>query len=211
MSPAPLVLASTSPRRRELLAGLGLAFETQEAGVDERVPGVADPVAVARKLARRKARAVAHHGSGEMVLAADTVVALGERLLGKPGDAEEAAAMLRQLSGRWHEVITAVALALPGGPPCVGHATTRVRLRQLEASDIEAYVASGQPLDKAGAYGIQDREFDPVERCEGCYCNVMGLPLWLVTGMLRQGGVSVPVPPDQFAQRCAPCPLRLSA
>lgn len=195
----PLVLASASPRRAALLAQVGLAFEVRvsDAAEDADRPG-RDAAEVARDHARAKALAVARELPERLVLGADTVVVLDGEVLGKPRDAQEADAMLRRLSGREHEVITAVALALgDGGRTRLldEHAErTRVRFRQLAAAEIADYAASGEPLDKAGGYGIQGRGALLVRAIEGCYFNVVGLPLSSTWEMLvRLGWPEVPM------------------
>ena len=174
-----LVLASSSPRRTEILGRLGLTFETDEPGVDEpdAAPG-ADPVEVARGLALAKARAVAERRSAGTVLGADTVVELDGVVLGKPHDSEDAARMLRDLRGREHRVITAVALVdATTGEAAEGYRASRVLMREYTDDDIAAYVASGAPMDKAGAYGVQDEAFAPAAEVRGCHLNVVGLPV----------------------------------
>lgn len=178
----PLVLASASPRRAALLAQVGVPFEVRVSDVPEEAhePGRA-PEAIALEHARAKALAIAAAMPGRTVLGADTVVVLGDEVLGKPEDAVAAAAMLRALSGRAHEVITAIAVALGdegGAQVRAEHAEhTRVVFRALSEDEIAWYVASGEPLDKAGAYGIQGRGALLVRWIEGCYFNVVGLPL----------------------------------
>ncbi len=174
-----LVLASSSPRRTEILGRLGLPFETDEPGVDEpdAAPG-ADPVEVARERALEKARAVASRRSAGTVLGADTVVELDGVVLGKPRDEQDAARMLRDLRGREHRVITAVALVdAATGETAEGYRASRVAMRDYADDEIAAYVASGAPMDKAGAYGVQDEAFAPAAEVRGCYLNVVGLPV----------------------------------
>jgi len=191
----PLVLASASPRRAALLAQVGVAFEVRASDVPEEAdrPG-RDAGEVAREHARAKALAVARQLPERLVLGADTVVVLGGEVLGKPAGREEARVMLRRLSGREHAVITAVALALgdAGRARLLDeHAEcTRVRFRELGAAEIEDYVASGEPLDKAGAYGIQGRGALLVRAIEGCYFNVVGLPLSSTWEMLVRLGAA---------------------
>ena len=203
---AGLVLASGSPRRRELLSGAGLEFEVLPSGVDEeaeapRLP----PSRLATYLALTKALDVAWSRPEGVVLGADTVVVLSGQPLGKPRDAEEARATLQWLSGRSHRVITAVCLLQPRRPQrLTGLAVTRVRLRRLGEPEIEASIARGDPFDKAGAYAIQDEALRPVESYEGCYCNVVGLPVGLAAALLARAGIAVarrPLP------QCAECPL----
>jgi len=185
-----LILASASPRRRELLAQAGLQFEVMPAHVPEDpLPGE-EAIAYVTRLAREKAETVlaelAKKGGadGLAVLGADTTVTLDEEILGKPADAEDAARMLRRLSGRSHRVITGVALATARGTE-VAAEVTAVRFCTLSEEEIEAYVATGEPMDKAGAYAIQGRAARWIPRIEGCYFNVMGLPLALVWALLE--------------------------
>lgn len=185
------ILASASPRRRELLGALGYEFEVVPADLDEDALTYGrDAIAVARRIARAKALHVAASRSDKAVLAADTVVSLRGQLLSKPVDVGDARRMLNALSGRTHRVVTGVALVPPGARrPVVSHGVTRVQFRDLPADDIEAWITSGGPFDKAGAYGVQDEAFRPVERYEGCYCNVMGLPLGVAVRLLDSAGV----------------------
>jgi MAF protein len=145
-----------------------------------------------------------------VVLTADTIVVLDGAVLGKPGTAAEARVMLERLGGRAHRVLTAVCVAAHG-EAATAVVESAVRMRAYTAADIDAYVAAGGGLDKAGAYGIQDEPFRPVEAITGCWCNVMGLPLWTARTMLREAGVSVPVSPAVAYDRCAACPLRAGA
>lgn len=183
-----IVLASASPRRRELLALLGLPFRVVPAEVDERPLGGEDGCALAHRLARTKALVVAAD-AGELVLAADTVVVLDGAILGKPADAAEAMAMLRRLRGRSHEVYTAVALRAGAGRLLEGGIASQVWLRALSDAEVAGYVASGDPLDKAGAYAVQSQAFRLVERLVGCYANVVGLPLCVTGDVLAAVGV----------------------
>jgi septum formation protein len=178
-----LVLASGSPRRRQLLEMLGLPFVAAAANVQElRLPREA-PAAYARRLARDKARAV----PGAWVLGADTIVVQGDAVLEKPLDAGDALRMLLQLNGRRHEVITAVCL-VADGKEREAIDTTAVYFRQCELDFLRAYVATGEPLDKAGAYGIQGYGAALIERIEGDFFSVMGLPVRLVLDLLDQAG-----------------------
>jgi septum formation protein len=177
-----IILASQSPRRRELLATAGIPFSVRVSPVEEvRRPSETAEEYV-RRLAREKAEAVAQ--PGEIVLGADTVVVLGGEVLEKPRDAAGARGMLARLSGRGHVVITGVCLLHPGGV-IVESESTSVRFAALSEREIEEYVASGEPMDKAGAYAIQGLASKFVERIEGCYFNVMGLPLARVYRMLK--------------------------
>ena len=200
-----VVLASTSPRRSELIAALGVAFAVQPADVSEATVE-RDPVRVAEGLALRKARAVAELLAGEdVVIGSDTVVAVDGRILGKPADAEEARAMLAALRARDHEVVTGVAV-IARGRAAADHSRTAVRMRAYADAEVDAYVATGSPFDKAGGYAIQDEAFHPVERCDGCECGVIGLPLWTLRRLLR---VAADVHAEAPAlARCARCPLR---
>jgi len=186
-----LVLASASPRRRQLLASLGLECEVAPTHIDERPHPGEDPADYARRLAAEKAAAgAARHPSERLLLAADTVVALGKEILGKPADEHDAARMLRRLSGRTHQVHTAVA-ARQGDTTAMRLATTEVTFRSLRDAEIEAYVSSGDPFDKAGAYGIQGAAAIFVTRLSGSYSGVVGLPLCETAELLREFGVEV--------------------
>lgn len=197
------VLASASPRRRDLLAHLGVTFEVQPADVDED-PGDDTAAEAAERLARRKAAAAAAHAPGAVVIGSDTIVALDGRLLAKPADAAEARSMLRALRGRTHEVLTGVAVA-SGGRLQSACARTEVVMRPYTDEEIEAWIATGEAFDKAGAYAIQDPVFRPVERLDGCECNVIGLPLWTLRSLLVATGVPGAAPD---LERCARCPAR---
>lgn len=180
----PLILASQSPRRRELLATAGISFTVRAREVEEiRALGEA-PDAYARRLARAKAEA-AWEDRDEIVLGADTIVVLDQSVLEKPRDRADARAMLRRLSGREHTVITGICLRHPGGVE-VDSSATRVRFTSLTDAEIDAYAASGEPMDKAGAYAIQGLASKFIERVEGCYFNVIGLPLSQVYRYLKR-------------------------
>ncbi len=178
---APLVLASASPRRAELLSVLGLPFTVDPARVDEEAltaaHGADSPSALAVALARAKAREVAGRHPGARVLGADTLVVLDGALLAKPADEAEARAMLARLSGRSHEVVTGLVVIEPDGSERSGFEATVVTFARWPAAAVAAYVASGEPFDKAGGYGIQGLPGAYVDRIEGCYFNVVGLPL----------------------------------
>lgn len=171
-----LILASASPRRRALLEALGWSLEIRPADVDEHIPPGEAPQAAVERLAAHKAEAVAP-GQTLPVLAADTVVALDGAIFGKPTDAAEARSMLGQLSGRQHEVWSGWCAISPQGRALRGAVCTRVWFRALQAAEIDAYVASKEPMDKAGAYAIQGLGGALVDRIEGSYPNVVGLPL----------------------------------
>lgn len=183
----PVILASRSPRRRDLLRQVGLSFAIEPAGETEpEASPRTNPPEHARRSAEVKATAVSRVRPAALVLGADTVVALDGRVLGKPGTAAEAQSMLEALSGRTHEVHTGVSVAYAGRVLVTGVETTRVTFRELSASEIAAYVATGEPMDKAGGYGIQGRGALLVEKVEGCYYNVVGLPLSRTWGMLEK-------------------------
>jgi septum formation protein len=182
----PVVLASVSPRRRQLLELLGLVHDVDPADLDEAWRNGELPAAHAERLAREKAAARSRPGA--VVIGADTIVVIDGAILGKPRDAAEARAMLRRLAGRDHEVFTAVAVAY-GGRTASGVRRTGVRFRALDDATIAAYVATGEPLDKAGAYGIQGFGAVLVERIDGDYFTVMGLGLALLVDLLAQVGL----------------------
>jgi len=182
-----LILASNSPRRRELLQNAGFEFDVRPSGIEEiRLPEE-PPEEFARRLAREKALDVALHSiPGSIVLGADTVVAANGEILEKPLDAADARRMLHALSGRTHRVITGVCLVrAPETVLACTHETTAVTFRELCDEEIEAYVASGEPFDKAGSYAIQGLASRFVPRIEGCYFNVVGLPIPLVYEVLK--------------------------
>ena len=196
----PLVLASGSPRRRELLALLGLPFEVVPSTCEEILPPAhADPGELAEALAREKAREVARRRPGALVLGADTVVALDGRIYGKPADARDAARMLAEFSGRTHRVVTGVALVGPTGEQSF-HASTEVTFRELEPQEIESYVATGEPADKAGAYAVQGQGALLIEGIRGDYPNVVGLPLVMLAAALRARGFAVLGSGDEAVQ-----------
>ncbi len=186
--PSTLTLASVSPRRRELIAGLGVPVRA----VAPRSPEDArtaneSPEQFALRLSRAKAQSVADGADGGVVLGADTVVVLDDDVLGKPATLEEAADMLTRLRGRTHRVVTAVAALETGSGRIIEEAaSTEVRMRQYSDVELKTYVATGGPLDKAGAYGIQDTVFCPAESVNGCYLNVVGLPLCLVSDVIQR-------------------------
>jgi len=182
-----VVLASASPRRRQLLELLGLAPEVVPSDIDETWREGEGPAAHAERLAREKAARRAR--AGAVVIGADTIVVIDGAILGKPADAAEARAMLRRLAGREHEVFTAVAVAREARMAS-GVSRTRVRFRALDDATVAAYVATGEPMDKAGAYGIQGYGAVLVERIEGDYFTVMGLGLTLLVDLLARLGLS---------------------
>jgi nucleoside triphosphate pyrophosphatase len=184
-----LILASSSPRRQELLRQAGIAFQVHAAHINEdQIAGEA-PIEYALRLAREKAQAVAAHYPRSYVLGADTIVVVAGEVLGKPNDHADAARMLRLLSGRGHEVTTAISLVAPGKRTETRACTTKVYFRELTEDEIQQYVASGEPMDKAGAYAIQGGASRWTDRIEGEWSNVVGLPLSLVTDLLRTNGL----------------------
>ncbi|MEP7028392.1 MAG: Maf family protein [Candidatus Eisenbacteria bacterium] len=193
---APLVLASRSPRRAQLLRAAGYVFTTAAADLDEEAihPEVASPSRRVELIAGAKARAVAALSPGAWVLGADTMVVLGAEALGKPRDAEHALWMLSRLSGTSHEVVTGLALVAPDGHETVGFAATRVAFARWPAGVLVAYARSPEVLDKAGAYGIQEVAGAFVERVEGCFYNVVGLPLERLTRLWREASPEAPGP-----------------
>jgi septum formation protein len=195
-----LILASASPRRQELLRNAGISFAVQPADVDETPLAGEGARECAERLAREKALTVWKGRPQDVVLGADTIVVVGNEILGKPIDAEDAARMLRMISGREHDVITGVCLA---GPTGKGHSvvgdrsrtdenvaiasqTTRVTVSELSEEEIRDYVATGEPMDKAGGYAIQGMASRWIPRIEGDYSNVVGLPVAMVYRMLRE-------------------------
>lgn len=214
-----LVLASNSPRRKQLLAITGWTFGVRPVDVDESPFAGEAPDLYVLRLARMKAQAAALN-EGEVILTADTTVADGTKILGKPADADEARAMLRDLRGRRHTVYTAIGVrgsladARADGDIVTDLCAAQVWMRDYSDAEIEAYIASGDPFDKAGAYAIQHADFHPAERVEGCYACVMGLPVCHVVRALEQYGLA-PLPagsaslentcPEQLAID-SPCP-----
>lgn len=199
-----LILASGSARRPELLAALGVAFEVIPANVDESSPE-RDPQRLAVELAHRKARAVASQEVRAAVIGADTLVTLDGHFFGKPADAEAATATLQKLRGRTHQVVSGVAIAVDG-VSAAASVVTHVIMRYYTDDEIAAFVATGRPFDKSGAYAIQDADFAPVASYEGCMCSVIGLPLWTARRLLHEvAGIEASAP---SYDRCEGCPLR---
>ncbi len=181
----PIVLASASPRRQELLKNAGVEFVVRPANIAEvPLPGEG-PRTFAERMAREKARATRANTNSGIILAADTVVAIGDEILGKPENATDAARMLRLLSNRIHEVITAVCL-LGEAFEDVRSETTTVHFNSMSDAEIAEYVATGEPMDKAGAYAIQGGAARWISKIEGDYSNVVGLPMELVRRMLSE-------------------------
>ncbi len=181
-----IVLASASPRRRELLTLAGIPFEVSAAEVDEHCSAPAS--SAVRILSARKASAVRNTVRDRFILAADTLVELDGVALGKPSSPEEAAAMLRRLSGRTHQVHTGVTVISPSGELLTDADTSDVTFGSIPEPEILAYVRSGEPLDKAGAYAVQGRASLWISRLEGSYSSVIGLPLFLVRSLLLRAG-----------------------
>jgi septum formation protein len=184
-----LILASASPRRRELLTAAGISFGVQAADVPEHAGPGELPQAFAERLAREKATAVSRLMPNDPILGADTIVVVDGQILGKPREAQDAAHMLQLLSGRQHEVITAVCLVAESIPADVRASITRVTMETIPETVIREYIATGEPMDKAGAYAIQGIASRWISRIEGDYSNVVGLPVPLVWKMLKQYGV----------------------
>lgn len=186
-----LILASGSPRRRELVKHLGVPYEIVPSRIEEREPRAGEsPAAYAESLAREKACDVAGQYPGAVVLGADTVVVIADRILGKPKSVADAVRMLQLLRGRWHQVVTGVAV-VRGGTMRSGASLSHVHLREASDDELHAYVESGEPMDKAGAYAIQGLGGTLVDGQKGCYNTVVGLPLSLVAELLQASGVSV--------------------
>ncbi|MCZ6758767.1 MAG: Maf family protein [Gemmatimonadetes bacterium] len=183
-----IVLASSSPRRRELLQMLGISFEVDPPEIPEEIVDGEQPSAMVARLAAEKVVAVARRRPGDLVLGADTTVVLDGDVLGKPVSPEDATEMLRRLSGKRHQVLTAVAAARDDFLE-TRLDTTAVSFRQLDAGFIDDYVKTGEPLDKAGSYGIQGYGAALVERIEGDFFSVMGFPVRLVIDLMDKAGV----------------------
>jgi len=183
-----VILASQSPRRRDLLNLIGIAHTVRPADIDETpLPGES-PVACVERLARAKARRMASNESDSLVIAADTIVVVDDRILNKPVDVADARAMLGALQGRRHDVYTAVCV-IHGGREAAGVEDTGVWFRPMTGVEIDAYVATGEPMDKAGAYGIQGYGATIVERVDGDFFTVVGLPLVRLTRLLAEIGI----------------------
>jgi nucleoside triphosphate pyrophosphatase len=182
-----LILASSSPRRAEILTAVGWPFEVLVAAVDETIRNGEDPVSYVKRLALAKARAAAEKLTSGLVLGADTTVVVAGEILGQPQDDTDARRMLELLSGKWHEVLTGIALVGVGTELClVDCERTRVRFAQLSAVEIDWYVSTGEPMGKAGGYGVQGKAALFIEMIEGDYFNVVGLPIQLVYKLATQ-------------------------
>ncbi|MBC2604112.1 Maf family protein [Puniceicoccus vermicola] len=186
MKDSRLILASASPRRSDLLREAGVSFRIEPAQVEEHEDPVGDPVFIVRHNAELKASEVAGRFPGQSVLGSDTVVALGDRVLGKPKDEDEAFAMLRSLAGQEHQVHTGVCLIGAEGQREVFSVSTRVKFRELSDEDIRAYIRDVPVMDKAGSYALQDQGSRIVESVSGSRSNVIGLPLEEVLEALRR-------------------------
>ncbi|HPR34385.1 MAG TPA: Maf family protein [Anaerolineaceae bacterium] len=201
MSQKQLILASTSPRRNELLRLLGIPFEKRPSNADETHPEDVDAVEYVRQMAREKGLAV-FHADGEWILSADTIVALDGRVVGKPADDHEANEILRALRGRGHKVYTALCLRTEnGGEALESLCATDVLMRDYSDEELAAYIASEDYKDKAGGYAIQHQQFHPCVGVEGCYANVMGLPLCHLAVLLESAGCKVDADVPQVCQR----------
>jgi septum formation protein len=190
-----LVLASESARRREILERLGFEFEVLPTGIEENGLEAADPVEFAKLLAGRKAAAASRLRPGSTIVAADTIVVCGGEFLGKPTDASDARRMLELLSGRRHDVVTGVALVAPGAATLVEAEATKVYVRGLSGGEIARYIETGEPFGKAGAYAIQGYAAPFIRKIEGCYFNVVGLPVSLLFDMfarIERGNLEIP-------------------
>ncbi len=207
MAGCRLVLASASPRRQELVRLLDLPWRVAPQDVDEDLHLLGNPLVSALSVAAAKSRAVAPELKGdEVAVCADTIVVSDGRILNKPGTPDEARAMLGDLRARPHRVMTGVALRVANGQEWGATVSTRVVMRGYSNREIEDYVARGEPFDKAGGYAVQDRAFHPVERLEGCYLNVVGLPLCAVTrGLETLGRAPASLPPAPLVPPCSYC------
>ena len=183
-----LVLASASPRRAAILRAAGYRFDVESSGVNELLEPLSEPSQIAVNVAKEKAMSVRKRAADSVVIGADTIVAFDGRMLGKPATAEDARNMLRMLCGRRHRVVTGVCVASRKAVS-TGCQTTEVSFRSYASHEIDDYLATGLPFDRAGAYGIQDEPFSPVESFEGCYLNVVGLPMCVTGGLLKDFGI----------------------
>ena len=187
-----IILASNSPRRKELLRQIGITFTSDPADVDERILPGEGSEEYAIRVALSKARVAAERAGTGIIIAADTIVLLGTMVLGKPVDSKDAERMLGMLSGTMHTVITGLAVMNAAtGKTLTRLVNTKVWFRNLTPEEITSYVATGEPLDKAGAYGIQERGSLLVQKIEGCYFNVVGLPLSVLGEMLPDFGINL--------------------
>lgn len=199
-----VILASASPRRRALLRALIGSFEVSPTDIDEPLTG--DGFVDAERLAYAKALNAFERNPEAVIIGSDTVVYDDDNAYGKPESPAHAFAMWQQLRGRTHTVATAIAVIAPGNNRQLTEAW-EVELSPLADQEIRAYIASGRPMDKAGAYAIQDEDVPTVVRMDGCYCAIMGLPLWSLKDLLEATGVPCADPSSTF-ERCATCPSR---
>ena len=187
-----IILASSSPRRKELLEKIGLKFEVDASDCAEEIDPALGPDELVHRISLAKAKSVTSRHKDTIIIAADTIGVIGKKLLGKPHTADEARKMLAQISGKSHEVITGfTVLDTASNKVFSGTVNTKVYIKKLTGQEIAAYVRTGEPLDKAGAYGIQGLGAVIVEKIEGDYYNVMGLPLNALTNALKEFGVNV--------------------
>jgi septum formation protein len=187
-----LILASRSPRRSELLRSLGLEFEVSPSHVEETTDSARSPEQNATNIARDKARWVAQANPGNYVLGADTMVVLGQEIIGQPTDEEDAFRILSKLMGKQHRVITGVVLITPKSEVYETTVISTVSIKTVSEDKIRSYIATGEPLDKAGAYAIQGEGSFLVESWQGSYSNIVGLPLEALTHLFQQVGFPVP-------------------
>ncbi len=218
MTEEALVLASNSPRRKALLSTLGYSFSVAPADIDETPLAGEQPDGYVMRLARSKAQAVAPKApAGRLILAADTTVAYQGEILGKPENAAEARRMLERLRDRWHQVYTGIAVYDPQKDRLETIlAVTEVHMRPYAEDEVSTYIASGDPFDKAGGYAIQNEAFHPVDRIEGCYSNVVGLPLCHLACLLQKFGLplkqDLPLACEQnLGYKCTACEAILLA
>ena len=196
-----IIIASASPRRKEILENHGIPFKIEVSDVDESHEKM-HPAKLVEELSKRKAKAVFQKFPSEIVLGADTVVALDGRIYGKPQDKAEAREMLKALSGRVHEVLTGIAW-VKDGHTFSEVVTTNVKFAQLAETEIDRYIESGEPMDKAGAYALQGKAAVFIEGIEGSYTNVVGLPLYATAALGRRAGVDIYGTDDDYGQRFA--------
>ncbi len=203
---ATLILASKSLRRRELLVHLGIPFKSKPSNLDEESFAATDPKTLVKRLALEKSLALAQRYPKNAILGADTVVFCRGKILGKPKNKNEALTMLRSLHGQKHRVMTGVAIIVPG-KKMIEVVETVVTMRRYSEKEMRSYVQSGKALDKAGAYAIQDKDFNPVKKYAGCGCNVVGLPLWTVAQMLKKMGLNPKISKKTLPAMCGQCPF----
>ena len=183
-----LILASASPRRAAILRAASYRFEVASSGVNEVLDPQSQPSEIAVRFAKEKAMSVRERATGPVVIGADTIVVVDGRILGKPATVEDARSMLRMLCGRRHQVVTGVCVASQKAVS-TGFETTEVSFRSYASHEVDDYLATGLPYDRAGAYGIQDEPFSPVDSFEWCYLNVVGLPMCVAGSLLKDFGI----------------------